>query len=108
MATDDGGSREQGIEFGSLAEELEGETYPLPHDDLLDRYGDRELELADGRTTVDEVLGPENETEYEDAESVRQAIFTMVGDRAIGRAGYSDRGRDPQQDESPTDGMDSV
>lgn len=107
MATDDGESREQGIEFGPFAEALEGETYPLSHDDLLDRYGDRELGLSDGRTTVDEVLEPENETEYEDAESVRQAVFTMVGDRAIGRAGYSDRGRDPQ-DETPSDGMDSV
>lgn len=108
MTTDDGDSREQGIEFGPLAEELEDETYPLSHDDLLDRYGDRELEFSGGRTTVDEILESENETEYEDAESVRQAIFTMVGDGAIGREGYSDRGRNPQQDEGPSDGMDSV
>lgn len=91
MGTDDD-SREQGIEFGALAEELEEETYPVSHAELLERYGDRELELASGRTAVEEVLRPEQETDYEDAESVRQAIFNMVGDQAVGREGYSDRG----------------
>jgi hypothetical protein len=92
MASDEGDSREQGIEFGSLAEDLEDESYPISHDDLLDRYGDRELELPDGRTTVSEILQPENEAEYDDAEGVRQAIFAMVGDGAIGREDYTDRG----------------
>lgn len=85
-------SREQGIEFGSLAGELEDESYPLTNDELLDRYGDRELELGDGTTVLREILSPEDDQEYEGAESVRQAIFSMVGDDAIGRAGYSDRG----------------
>lgn len=92
MANDEDDSREQGIEFGALAEELENETYPLSHDQLLEKYGDRELELANGQTKLHEVLESENETEYEDAESVRQAIFTMVGGDAVGRKGYSDRG----------------
>lgn len=89
-------SREQGIEFGALAEDLEEERYPISHADLLTRYGDRELELAGGETKVREVLHPENESEYEDAESVRQAIFTMVGSDAVGREGYSDRGGDSE------------
>lgn len=85
-------SREQGIEFGALAEDLEEESYPISHAEVLERYGDRELELANGVTEVREVLQPENEAEYEDADSVRQAIFNMVGDDAVGRKGYSDRG----------------
>lgn len=102
MASEEEDSREQGIEFGTLAEDLENESYPLSQDELLDRYGDRELRFADGRTTVDEVLEPENETEYEDAEGVRQAIFSMVGEGAIGRKGYTDRGGNtPKVD--PTD-----
>lgn len=100
MTNEDVDSREQGIEFGALAEDLENETYPLSHEQLLAEYGDRELELTDGETTVSEVLQAENETEYEDAESVRQAIFTMVGDDAIGREGYSDRGGDSSEIDS--------
>ncbi len=97
MSRDSVESREQGIEFGSLAEELEDESYPLSRDELLDRYGDHELELADKSTALRDVLGPENEQEYEDAEGVRQAIFSMVGDDAIGREGYSDRGGNPPE-----------
>jgi hypothetical protein len=107
MSNDSADSREQGIEFGPLAEELENESYPLSHEELLDRYGDRELELIDRSTVLREVLGPENEQEYEDAEGVRQAIFNMVGDGAIGREGYSDRGgNSPEIDDS--DGDESV
>jgi len=46
------------------------------------------------------VLQSGQETEYEDADSVRQAIFNMVGDQAIGREGYSDRGAEATNDES--------
>ncbi|AEN05728.1 hypothetical protein [Halolamina sp.] len=100
METDDDESREQGIEFGALAEDLEEETYPISHAELLGRYGDRQLELASGTTMLREVLQPENESEYEDAESVRQAIFMMVGDGAVGREGYSDRGGKSEDIES--------
>lgn len=103
MTSDESDSREQGIEFGELSEDLENETYPISHDELLERYGDRELELASGETQLRAVLEPENETEYEDARSVRQAIFTMVGDQAVGREGYSDRGGESEGTDSSED-----
>jgi hypothetical protein len=92
MAQDQGDSREQGIEFGPLAEDLADESYPLTHQELLDRHGDQTLELGDGSATLRELLGGESDQEYEDEESVRQAIFNMSGSDAIGRAEYSDRG----------------
>lgn len=111
MTDDSGDSREQGIEFGPLAEELEEEQYPLTHDDLLDRHGDRVLELVDGSATLREVLAPgdegENEREYEDEESVRNAVFSMVGDGAIGREDYTDRGGDGAEMEA-TEETDSI
>lgn len=97
MSRDSVESREQGIEFGSLAKELEAESYPLSHEKLIGRYGDHELELTDRSTALRDVLGPENEQEYEDTEGVRQAIFSMVGDDAVGRKGYSDRGGNPPE-----------
>lgn len=92
MADDSEDSREQGIEFGSLGDELETESYPLSHEALLDRHGDSVLRLVDGETTLREVLPADQEQTYEDAEGVRQTVFAMVGDGAIGRDEYTDRG----------------
>lgn len=92
MADDSDDTREHGIEFGDLTADLEAESYPLSHEALLSRFGDRELGLIDDRVTLREVLSPENEREYEDAEGVRQAVLNMVGDEAVGRENYSDRG----------------
>jgi len=92
MSDDPDDTREQGIEFGSLAEELETEQFPLSHEELLSRYGDHELELVDKQTTLREVLGAGNERTFEDVDGVRQAIFNMVGEEAVGREAYSDRG----------------
>ncbi|MFW6018561.1 MAG: DUF5789 family protein [Halapricum sp.] len=91
MARDQGDSREQGIEFGSLADELAGETYPLSHQELLDKYGEQTLELEAGSATLREILGQEHKQEYEDEQSVRQSVFNMSGSDAVGREGYSDR-----------------
>jgi len=92
MSNDADDAREHGIEFGALTGDLEDESFPLSHETLLSRYGDRELGLIGERVTLREVLSGEHEREYEDVEGVRQAVFTMVGDEAIGREGYSDRG----------------
>jgi len=99
MADKPDDTREHGIEFGGLVQDLEKESYPLSHEAVLSRYGDRELELVGEPTTVREVLSPENEGEYEDAEGVKQAILNMVGDEAVGRENYSDRGGNAEDDE---------
>ena len=93
-------SREQGVEFGSLAEELEDETYPLDKAELLERYGDHELVLEDDMTALGAVLEPLGEDEFESADDVRQSVLTMVSDEAIGRENYSDRGGETDTDES--------
>lgn len=93
MTTDENDeSREQGVEFGSLAEELEDEEYPIDKAELLERYGDRELVLEDDTVTLREVLEPLGQDEFESADDVRQSVLTMVSDEAIGRKDYSDRG----------------
>lgn len=85
-------SREQGVEFGSLADELENEEYPIDKSELLEAYGDREIELQNGGQTLKEVLDPLGETTFESAEDVTQSVIGMVDDEAIGRKNYSDRG----------------
>jgi hypothetical protein len=91
-------SREQGVEFGQLAEDLERAEYPMTKAELLDAYGDRELDVQDGSKTLQEVLGPIGETTYDDAEAVMQGVIGMVSDQAIGRKNYTDRGGVPSED----------
>lgn len=100
----DGGSeqREAGVEFGDLADDLESEAYPLTLEELLSSHGDEELVLGDETTTLREVLEPLGEDEYESPEEVKEAVLGMVGDEAVGRKGYSDRGGEsPGEDDDP-------
>lgn len=98
-------NREQGVEFGSLADDLKAESYPMKKTELLETYGDRELELQNGGETLREVLEPMGETTYESAEDVMQAIIGMVDDQAIGRKHYSDRGGRPRTDDRNEESM---
>ncbi|ADJ16311.1 DUF5789 family protein [Halalkalicoccus jeotgali] len=92
MSDDD--SREQGVEFGEFEETMEGLDYPIEHDELLDEHGDDELELSGEPTTLAEVLDPvqDDAQTYESEEDLETMIMNMVGDDAVGREGYSDRG----------------
>lgn len=92
-------SREQGVEFGPLADDLEDEEYPIDLEELLERYGDHELGLGDDTATLQTVLEPQGEGTFESAEDVRQTIIGMVSDDAIGRKNYSDRGGSTDDEE---------
>jgi len=91
-------SREQGVEFGDLGAALENHDYPTTQKHLLEEYGDETLDLTEGEETLSNVLAEkemaeeQEHIEYESAEEVHQAVLTMVGDRAVGRTDYSDRG----------------
>lgn len=91
--------REQGVEFGQLAEDLEDAEYPMSKAELLETYGSHELELQDGQQTLRDVLDPVGETSFNSAEDVIQSTVGMVSDDAIGRKNYTDRGGEPSDDE---------
>ncbi|MDS0473547.1 hypothetical protein [Natrinema sp. 1APR25-10V2] len=84
-------SREQGVELGDLQDDLESEEYPIGHDELLEQYGDEEIEMSGETTTLEGIIGPLGEDEYQDYGELEGAIMTMVSDEAIGRKNYSDR-----------------
>ncbi|WP_435346357.1 DUF5789 family protein [Haloarchaeobius sp. HRN-SO-5] len=84
--------REQGVDFGDVQDELESETYPLSTDELVEKYGDRELSHANGTVTLGEVVEPLDE-DYRSYDEVKRAVLTMVGEEAEGRTGYTDRGQ---------------
>ncbi|ELZ23317.1 hypothetical protein C477_02179 [Haloterrigena salina JCM 13891] len=88
MTNDD---RQLGVDLGELGDDLESADYPLSEDELMERYGDEEIEMEGNTTTLEELIGPLNQEEYQDYGDVETAIMNMVGDEAIGRKNYSDR-----------------
>ena len=87
--------RTLGVEFGDLADDLEAHEYPTTVEELVDEYGDRELELPGGEERFDQVLEPysqEPDQQFNDVGEVRQAVLNMVGSDAVGQPRYSDRG----------------
>lgn len=95
-------SRESGVELGDLSAALDEHDYPTSTEELLAEYGEYEIELPNGSETFEQVLGPMGEETYDDPDAVRQAIFNMVGEEAVGRKGYTDREpmHDQEDDES--------
>ena len=66
-------------------------TYPATTADLIEAYGDIELEHPNGTETLGDVLSRIGGETYENAEDARTAAMSVVGSDAIGRKGYSDR-----------------
>lgn len=85
------GSRRSGVEFGELDGRLEGHAYPTTTEALLEAYGNEELVLQDGTTSLREVLAPLEGQSYASADDVRRSVLTFVDEGAIGRKHYSDR-----------------
>ncbi|RDI72552.1 DUF5789 family protein [Halopelagius longus] len=99
-SNEDAQDQQMGVEFGSLADELDAEEYPMSKEQVVDKYGDHELNIADGTKTVQEVLGQQGDEEFQSANDVQQSILNMVGSEAVGRQRYSDRALD----DDPQDG----
>lgn len=85
-------NRDRGVEFGALADDLAEASYPMSTTTLLERYGERELEHASGTVSLGEVLPAELDREFDGVEDVRDSVLNMIGEAAVGREGYSDRG----------------
>ncbi len=66
---------------------------PVTNEELIESCGDRELDLPNGTETLSGILGPLERGSYLDTTDVTQAVFTMIGEGAIGRKFYS--ARDP-------------
>ncbi|EMA53896.1 DUF5789 family protein [Halococcus thailandensis] len=92
--TDEDDTRQHGVEFGEFGDRMESFDYPLDHETLVDEHGDAEIGLPDGETRLDELLAPlqDDEQTYQDPAELETMILNLVGDDAIGRENYSDRG----------------
>lgn len=67
-----------GEQLGDLDEALETHDYPTTTDELVESYGDYELETQGGRTSLDEVLAPTDNRTYSSADDVRSRIQGLI------------------------------
>jgi hypothetical protein len=77
--------------LADAGDELGAHTYPATTDELIDEYGDMELELPNGSERLGEALGRLESETLESAEEARLTAYSAVSSKAIGRKGYSDR-----------------
>ncbi|CAI48451.2 uncharacterized protein NP_0720A [Natronomonas pharaonis DSM 2160] len=77
--------------LANVEERIDAHSYPATTEELVEEYGDLELELPNGEETFGDALGRLGETTFEDAEDARLAAYSAVSSNAIGRQNYSDR-----------------
>lgn len=74
-----------------VTETIDAHTYPATTEEIIEAYGEMEIELPNGDEQLGEALGRLGSETFETAEDARLAAFSAVSSNAIGRKGYSDR-----------------
>jgi hypothetical protein len=72
-------------------EKLDAHTYPATTDELIEAYGDLELQLPNGTETLGDALAHMPSETFRNEEEARFTAYSAVSSKAIGRKGYSDR-----------------
>lgn len=96
-------SRDLGVEFGELDEQLEAVEYPITAEELIERHGDQTLEMSGGSQTLGEILEPVGDQEFVSTEEAHQTIVSFVDREAVGRPRYSDRDPPGMGEEAESD-----
>lgn len=77
--------------LANVDDRIDAHAYPATATELIEEYGDLELEVPNGEETFGEALGRLGDTTFEDADDARLAAYSAVSKNAIGRENYSDR-----------------
>ncbi|MFB6183938.1 MAG: DUF2795 domain-containing protein [Haloarculaceae archaeon] len=74
-----------------VTERTDAHTYPATTEEIIEAYGEMEMEYPNGGETLGDALARLDSETFERAEDVRMALYSALGSDAIGRKGYSDR-----------------
>lgn len=84
---------EQGVEFGSIESVFEALDYPVTASELVDEYGDREIQRTSAEPiAVRDLFADVGDQSFESDERLRQGMLNMMPADSVGRQRYSDRG----------------
>ena len=91
--TESDDDHQQGVEFGSIESVFEALDYPVTAEELVSRFGDREIQ----RTSADpiavrELFAGAGDRSFDSDEQLRQGMLNMMPAESVGRQRYSDRG----------------
>lgn len=67
-----------GERLGDLDEALEAQDYPTTTDDLVEAFGDYEIETQRGTESLEEVLASTDNQSYDSADDVRSRILGLI------------------------------
>jgi len=71
-------SGDPGGRLGDLDEVLETHDYPATTNELVEAYGDYEIETQGGTASLEEVLAPTDNQTYDSADDVRSRILGLI------------------------------
>ncbi|WP_349292047.1 DUF5789 family protein [Halobacterium wangiae] len=71
-------SGDPGGRLNELDEALESQDYPTTTDELVEAYGDYEVETQHGTQSLEEVLASTDDQTYESADDARSRILGLV------------------------------
>jgi hypothetical protein len=77
--------------MSDMDEKIDAHSYPATTEELVEAYGELELETVDGTETFGELIELLGEQTFADAEEVRLTAYSALSEEAVGRVGYSDR-----------------
>ncbi|MFB6206167.1 MAG: DUF2795 domain-containing protein [Haloglomus sp.] len=77
--------------MNDVREELSAHSYPATTEELVEAYGELELELANGTATFGDLIELLGEQTFAGADEVRLTAYSALSEKAVGRVGYSDR-----------------
>ncbi|MFC6733931.1 hypothetical protein [Haladaptatus sp. DYSN1] len=67
-----------GGRLGILDEVLDAQNYPITTDELVEAYGDYEIETQGGTESLEEVFAPTKNQTYDSADDVRSRILGLI------------------------------
>lgn len=91
--SDDSPDHVEGVVFSDINPTLEEISYPIRKSELIDQFGDREVERANANPiSIGELFDRMGGTTFESPESIRQMMLSQMPRNSEGRTNYSDRG----------------
>ncbi|KAB1193435.1 hypothetical protein GJR96_08250 [Haloferax sp. MBLA0076] len=65
--------------LGHLDEALESHDYPATTNELVEAYGEYELETQSGEKSLEDVLSSTKDQTYDSADDVRRRVLGLIG-----------------------------
>jgi hypothetical protein len=85
--------REGGINFTSIEGVFADISYPISTDEIIDQYGDHEIERTNAEPiAIEAVFGGLGETSFESEDELKTMLLGQMPRDSGGRQNYSDRG----------------